>query len=136
MQHETQGRQRISSNPDRTVLSMKKEEIYKKIEDLWERYRLSGKKKLWKIDIAGWKEQGLLINELIREHKKEFAQTLKEYGLINLNGLTPREQKVLEMRFLEFNSLEETSKEFRVTRERIWQLEAKAIGKLIAAKTV
>ena len=109
---------------------MKKEEIYKQIEDLWESYRLSGKKKLWKIDIVGWHKQGLLIRELIKESKKEFAQRLQMEGIINLTDLSPREQKTLEARFIELKNLEETGKDFGVTRERIRQIESKALEKL------
>ena len=51
-----------------------------------------------------------------------------------LDGLTPREAKVLRMRFgLEMTSdhtLEEVGKQFDVTRERIRQIEAKALRKL------
>jgi RNA polymerase primary sigma factor len=51
-----------------------------------------------------------------------------------LNTLTPREAKVLRMRFgLSMNTdhtLEEVGKQFDVTRERIRQIEAKALRKL------
>ena len=51
-----------------------------------------------------------------------------------LSGLTAREQKVLRMRFgIKMNNdhtLEEVGKQFDVTRERIRQIEAKAIRKL------
>ena len=51
-----------------------------------------------------------------------------------LEGLTPREAKVLRMRFgIEMNTdhtLEEVGKQFDVTRERIRQIEAKALRKL------
>ncbi|MCD8524927.1 MAG: RNA polymerase sigma factor RpoD [Gammaproteobacteria bacterium] len=51
-----------------------------------------------------------------------------------LNGLTPREAKVLRMRFgINMNTdhtLEEVGKQFDVTRERIRQIEAKALRKL------
>lgn len=51
-----------------------------------------------------------------------------------LAGLTPREEKVLRMRFgIDMNTdhtLEEVGKQFDVTRERIRQIEAKALRKL------
>src|SRR5450830_1408787 len=51
-----------------------------------------------------------------------------------LDGLTPREAKVLRMRFgIEMSTdhtLEEVGKQFDVTRERIRQIEAKALRKL------
>jgi len=51
-----------------------------------------------------------------------------------LSTLTPREEKVLRMRFgigeRGEHTLEEVGREFRVTRERIRQIEAKALRKL------
>jgi RNA polymerase primary sigma factor len=51
-----------------------------------------------------------------------------------LGTLNPREQKVLELRFGlrdgRTRTLEEVGKEFGVTRERIRQIEAKALRKL------
>ena len=51
-----------------------------------------------------------------------------------LNTLTPREQKVLRLRFGlddgNQRTLEEVGREFKVTRERIRQIEAKALRKL------
>ena len=59
---------------------------------------------------------------------------LREQLVEVLNTLTPREKKVLELRFgLEdgrTRTLEEVGKEFNVTRERIRQIEAKALRKL------
>ena len=61
-------------------------------------------------------------------------QLLKEQVLDVLNSLTYRERKVLGLRFgLEdgrSRTLEEVGREFRVTRERIRQIEAKALRKL------
>lgn len=55
-----------------------------------------------------------------------------------LNDLQPREQKILKMRFgLEdgrTHTLEEVGQEFGVTRERIRQIEAKALSKLKKAE--
>ena len=61
-------------------------------------------------------------------------QLLKEHVNAVLQLLTPREQKILRMRFgLEdgrSHTLEEVGQEFGVTRERIRQIEAKALAKL------
>jgi RNA polymerase primary sigma factor len=61
-------------------------------------------------------------------------QLLKEQIVDVLSNLTPREQRILQLRFgLEdgrSRTLEEVGKEFNVTRERIRQIEAKAIRKL------
>ena len=62
------------------------------------------------------------------------AELLKEQMREVLESLTPRERKVLELRFgLEDGrgrTLEEVGRDFGVTRERIRQIEAKALRKL------
>ncbi len=59
---------------------------------------------------------------------------LKEQLMGVLSTLTPREEMVLKLRFgLEdgrARTLEEVGREFKVTRERIRQIEAKALRKL------
>ncbi len=59
---------------------------------------------------------------------------LREQLMDVLDTLTPREKKVLELRFGlvdgRTRTLEEVGKEFNVTRERIRQIEAKALRKL------
>ena len=59
---------------------------------------------------------------------------LREQLIEVLDSLTPREQKVLKLRFGlddgRARTLEEVGKEFEVTRERIRQIEAKALRKL------
>ncbi|MBE5752854.1 MAG: RNA polymerase sigma factor RpoD [Clostridiales bacterium] len=59
---------------------------------------------------------------------------LKEQLLRVLDSLTPREQKVVRLRYGlddgKPRTLEEVGKEFNVTRERIRQIEAKALRKL------
>jgi RNA polymerase primary sigma factor len=61
-------------------------------------------------------------------------QLLKEQVEDVLGGLTDRERKVLQLRFGlddgRSRTLEEVGKEFKVTRERIRQIEAKALRKL------
>ena len=79
---------------------------------------------------------GDFIEDLNTQAPAEYAsfeglrQTMRE----SLSGLTSREAKVLRMRFgIEMNTdhtLEEVGKQFDVTRERIRQIEAKALRKL------
>ena len=62
------------------------------------------------------------------------SQLLKEQVQAILSTLSDREQKIIKMRFgLEngkSHTLEEVGQEFAVTRERIRQIEAKALAKL------
>lgn len=59
---------------------------------------------------------------------------LREYVQSSISHLSPREQKILEMRFGLADgvphTLEEVGKEFDVTRERIRQIEAKALERI------
>jgi RNA polymerase primary sigma factor len=63
-------------------------------------------------------------------------QLLRDYVRKSMDELTPREQKILEMRFGltdgVSHTLEEVGREFDVTRERIRQIEAKALEKIQA----
>lgn len=74
-------------------------------------------------DTRSLSPEEVAIQQLMRGHIGEFLQYL-----------TPREQKILKMRFgLEdgkTNTLEEVGREFGVTRERIRQIEAKALQRL------
>jgi RNA polymerase primary sigma factor len=67
-------------------------------------------------------------------------QLLKEHVGEMLDFLTPREQKILRMRFGiddgKTHTLAEVGHEFGVTRERIRQIEAKALTKLRKHKDV
>lgn len=62
------------------------------------------------------------------------SQQLREEINNALSELTPREEKVLRLRFGLYDgkmrTLEEVGREFKVTRERIRQIEAKALRKL------
>ncbi|TSC74238.1 MAG: RNA polymerase sigma factor [Parcubacteria group bacterium Gr01-1014_44] len=61
-------------------------------------------------------------------------QILRDYVKDTIKDLAPREQKILEMRFGltdgVTHTLEEVGQEFDVTRERIRQIEAKALEKI------
>ena len=61
-------------------------------------------------------------------------QLLKDYVKQIISALSPREQKILEMRFGLLDgvahTLEEVGREFDVTRERIRQIEAKALERI------
>ncbi|MFH0856866.1 MAG: sigma-70 family RNA polymerase sigma factor [bacterium] len=66
--------------------------------------------------------------------KAAALELLKDYVKEVITRLSPREQKILELRFgLKdgvSHTLEEVGKEFNVTRERIRQIEAKALEKI------
>ena len=72
--------------------------------------------------------------ETITPEESATGQLLKEQVKDMLGALTEREQKILKLRFgLEDgkqHTLEEVGQEFSVTRERIRQIEAKALAKL------
>jgi RNA polymerase primary sigma factor len=67
-------------------------------------------------------------------------QLLREYVKEAIKDLLPREQKILEMRFGLVDgvshTLEEVGEEFGVTRERIRQIEAKALEKVQGFKGI
>ncbi len=72
--------------------------------------------------------------DTISPEESATGQLLKEHVKGMLGALTEREQKILKLRFgLEdgkSHTLEEVGQEFSVTRERIRQIEAKALAKL------
>ena len=76
----------------------------------------------------------------ISPDKAASRQLLKDYVHALISDLTPREQKILELRFGLVDgithTLEEVGREFDVTRERIRQIEAKAIERIKAQKGV
>jgi RNA polymerase primary sigma factor len=78
--------------------------------------------------------------ETVMPHQVASRKLLKNHVGEVLHDLTPREQKILKIRFgLEdgvTHTLEEVGKEFGVTRERIRQIEAKALDKIRQHKSI
>jgi len=78
--------------------------------------------------------------ETVMPHQVASRKLLKNHVGEVLQELTPREQKILKIRFgLEdgvTHTLEEVGKEFGVTRERIRQIEAKALEKIRQHRTI
>jgi len=76
----------------------------------------------------------IVDEETTKPNEVAGRQILKEYVENILNDLDPREQKILKMRFgLEdgvTHTLEEVGEEFGVTRERIRQIESKALERI------
>jgi RNA polymerase primary sigma factor len=76
----------------------------------------------------------------VRPEDAAATQLLKEQIAIVVRALSDRERKILEMRFGlnggRSHTLEEVGIEFDVTRERIRQIESKAIAKLRKNKDV
>lgn len=85
-------------------------------------------------------EDNSTLEDFIKDVKNETPdrsaalQLLKDYVREIVVNLSPREQKILEMRFGLVDgvahTLEEVGQEFEVTRERIRQIEAKALEKI------
>lgn len=84
--------------------------------------------------------ESVTLSDFIKDEQSLTPEQLASQTLLKnqlkeiINDLSPREQKILEMRFgLEDNithTLEEVGKVFGVTRERIRQIEAKALEKI------
>jgi len=78
--------------------------------------------------------------ETIMPNQSASRKLLKDHIAEVLDSLTPREQKILKIRFgLEdgvVHTLEEVGQEFGVTRERIRQIEAKALEKIREHTTI
>ncbi len=89
---------------------------------------------------VGEDEEDSTLGDFIEDDKVMSPADQTSLGLLRnhineiINDLLPREQKILKLRFgLEdgvVRTLEEVGKEFGVTRERIRQIEAKAIEKI------
>ena len=89
---------------------------------------------------VGDSDEDSTLGELIEDEKTLLPSQVAAHQLLRdqikniITDLSPREQKILQMRFgLEdgaTHTLEEVGREFGVTRERIRQIEAKALEKI------
>jgi RNA polymerase primary sigma factor len=80
------------------------------------------------------------FGDLIEDNTAENPSDVTSYNLLKgrlgevLNGLTERERRILELRYGLTDgyarTLEEVGRQYEVTRERIRQIEAKALRKL------
>jgi DNA-binding CsgD family transcriptional regulator len=75
------------------------------------------------------------LPEILEAGPSVFAQVRKPDGIdaaieAALQSLTPREEKVIRLRFMDGNSLTEIGEKLWVGKERVRQIEAKAIRKL------
>ena len=88
----------------------------------------------------GEEDEEATLSELVKDEKSPGSLQLTAQSLLKdkineiLTDLTPREQEILKLRFGLIDgvthTLEEVGKKFNVTRERIRQIEAKALEKI------
>jgi len=94
---------------------------------------LKWEKKLVKLDIAKLSDF-IEDKKTLSPSKAAALRLLTEHVRSIIEELTPREKKILEMRFGLIDgiahTLEEVGQEFGVTRERIRQIETKALEKM------
>ena len=101
--------------------------VGKEPEDLWpdhlREFKLSKSTSEVEIDLDS-------VKQLIQDGTSE--KSLSQVSAISklTKTLTPREREILAMRFAMKISLEETAKAFDITRERVRQIETKAIKKM------
>lgn len=122
--------------------SIKPEEVAKEMDIDIEKARHIVKiaQKTASIETPVGKEEDTRLKEFIEDKKalspfeSASQELLKGHIMEVLDSLSPREKRVLELRFGltdgRTRTLEEVGKEFGVTRERIRQIEAKALRKL------
>jgi len=127
--------QEIGREPTPEELAEKLEMPLEKVEQI-----LEVAKEPVSLDTPIGDDEDSQLSDFVQDEKAEnpldisINKALKEATLGVLDNLTPREEKVLRMRFgIGMNTdhtLEEVGKQFGVTRERIRQIEAKALRKL------
>jgi RNA polymerase primary sigma factor len=127
--------QQTGQEPDAALLAEKMQMTEEKVREML---------KMWKqpisMDAPSGDDDDSSLGDFIEDHATMAPSDAAVYASLRgvtrevLDSLTPREAKVLRMRFgIEMSTdhtLEEVGKQFDVTRERIRQIEAKALRKL------
>jgi len=114
----------------RQLVNMPQDELMARAKELGAPFELAGEvRRIEKLPVVNFAAGGVATPA-----DAALRQLLKVQIAEVLSSLTPRERRVLQLRFgIEdgrSRTLEEVGKEFGVTRERIRQIEAKAIRKL------
>lgn len=92
-----------------------------------EKYRVKSSPLTYHLYKDGRDDLERFVYEKSRKERVKMMKRFYELGVFGWTDLTPRMQKVLYARFVEGLSLEEAGQEFGVTRERIRQMETKAL---------
>ena len=115
---------KISKNKNNCIVQQK---VDRPLSSKYDVMRLSTIESLNTIDEVS----PVIVNDCLEEVKR---QELKEVMSKVLSSLTPREERVLRLRFginlKKDYTLEETSLDLQVTRERVRQIEGRALRKL------
>jgi RNA polymerase primary sigma factor len=127
--------QEQGKQPTSTEIGQEMDMYPQKVDEILEQSRLP-----ISLDSPIGDQEDMHLGDFIEDHNtltpadNATHQLLKEQIEEVLSTLDPREQRIIQLRFgLEdgrSRTLEEVSREFKVTRERIRQIEAKAIRKL------
>ena len=126
----------VTANSDRLAeLDAKEKELEKKVRDI-----MKIAQEPVSLETPIGEEEDSHLGDFIEDDSVLAPQDAATFTMLReqligvLDSLTPREQKVLRLRFGlddgRARTLEEVGKEFDVTRERIRQIEAKALRKL------
>lgn len=102
----------------------------KELKEKLEPWRVSTLPLVYKIDKTTLDLIERTISDESRKSRIWYMHRMAERGVVNFKNLTPREQKILTNRFIEGNDLETVGQMYGVTRERIRQIEEKALTKL------
>lgn len=109
------------------------EKLYIKDKVDGQQHCLSGDESFYLIDVTENYSKNIeckmdCMLEWLRNTRREIIKVLDDSFIKGI--LTQRERDILYFRNIDWNSLENCAKQFKVTRERIRQIEAKALEKI------